>query len=58
MTQKNATAESLSTFLDDENALKKSKLVKLEALEKAGILAFPPKFAREHTTQFLQDKYQ
>ena len=58
MTQKNATAESLSTFLDDENALKKSKLVKLDALEKAGILAFPPKFAREHTTHYLQDKYQ
>jgi lysyl-tRNA synthetase class 2 len=57
MTQKNATTETLSTFLDDENALKKSKLVKLTALENAGLEAFPHKFNREHTAEFLQEKY-
>ena len=57
MTQKNATNESLSTFLDDENALKKSKLVKLAGLEAAGLDAFPHKFERTHTADFLQEKY-
>lgn len=57
MTQKNTATESLSTFLDDENALKKSKLVKLDALEKAGLQPFPHKFDRVDTAHDMQTKY-
>ena len=58
MTQKNAEAPDLSTFLHDENVLKKSKLVKLKALEDSGIEAFPHNFERLHSAQFLQEKYK